>query len=122
MLDTAGLRENSNDPIENEGMKRAVNEVDTADLVILMMVASEYCTWRTENKFSSIKDYIRIYLKTLGLEEVYLDYERNKKFIIPVMNKIDLCSIQDDMLGVSCKEGTGIEEFLNFMSNLLKEM
>lgn len=122
MLDTAGLRENSNDPIENEGMKRAVNEVDTADLVILMMVASEYCTWRTENKFSSIKDYIRIYLKTLGLEEVYLDYERNKKFIIPVMNKIDLCSIQDDMLGVSCKEGTGIEEFLNFMSKLLKEM
>ncbi|XP_045482426.1 tRNA modification GTPase GTPBP3, mitochondrial [Harmonia axyridis] len=124
LADTAGLRDHSFDPVETEGMKRAIDQVDNADLVILMMVAQEYSLWIEVNPSASLEDYMKTYLEFLGLERVFSSYKQNKKHIIPVMNKIDLCPNEnkDGVLSVSCINGDGIDNFIDCMTLKLKEI
>ncbi|XP_044764628.1 tRNA modification GTPase GTPBP3, mitochondrial [Coccinella septempunctata] len=124
LSDTAGIREDSDDPIEKEGMKRAIDQVETAELVILMMVAHDYYSWIKANKLSTLSDYMKLHLEMLGLEKVYSDYKQNKKRIIPVINKVDLSlpKNDDNLLCVSCTTGLGIDDLVNQITRQLKEI
>ncbi|MFP4295477.1 MAG: tRNA uridine-5-carboxymethylaminomethyl(34) synthesis GTPase MnmE [Halothiobacillaceae bacterium] len=61
MIDTAGLRE-SDDPVEQEGIRRAWNEIARADVVILMVDDRVGVTDEDQATLSSLPDCPRIVL------------------------------------------------------------
>ena len=102
VVDTAGLRKND-DPIEQEGMKRAFNELSQADVIVLVVDASHF---------------------EQDLEDEYYQKILNESGDVPVVivkNKIDLTEEnatrkeeQDYVLvSLSVKTGEGINLFKN---------
>ena len=131
LADTAGLRQQTNDVIEMEGISRAIRYAQNVDLIILMMDAVAV----QEHDFD-VATYKRVYLQQLNL----LDADgalMDKKCLI-VANKIDLLSdegaqrvqrlrqsqssVDDRVLWVSCKADDGIDEALRQLEVLLKEL
>lgn len=103
ITDTAGIR-SSSDPIEQEGIKRAINSANNADFIILIIDATK-----------PIEKFIK--------EELI-----NEKTII-VINKIDLIdqldTFDDQIMNlkpsfISIKNNLGIAEFLTRLTNLVK--
>lgn len=100
IVDTAGLR-NSDDPIEQEGMRRAQQEISNADALILMTDATE-----------EGKPEISAHIKNIP--------------IIRVKNKIDITNEcaekinanEQTVIKLSAKTGVGI----NLLKNYLKEL
>jgi tRNA modification GTPase len=88
ILDTAGLR-HSEDVVEQEGIRRAWQEINKADLILLVIDS-------TENNINHVDYLAKNYPEIFAL---------NKPIII-VFNKIDLSG----QLGVSTKTGAGIHE------------
>ncbi|KAK9890105.1 hypothetical protein WA026_008915 [Henosepilachna vigintioctopunctata] len=115
LVDTAGLAKHSSDPIELEGMKRAVEQLDNADLIIVVMDASDYSSWKINNKYLTFKDYLKCYMKNLELESYFFDCsERRSKPTIFVMNKSDLYSVEtENVVSISCKTEKGFDNFLS---------
>ena len=99
LIDTAGIRENSNDEIEKIGIKKSKEIANTADLVIAI--------------FDSSKELTQEDIEILNLI-------KNKKAII-ILNKSDLNTILDvndkrftdvtkDIVKISALNGEGIED------------
>ena len=97
LTDTAGLRE-TDEAIESEGIHRAVEMIEQADIVL-----------EIKDGFSSVtkKEYAKV-LK--------------KKGAVTVWNKIDLNSVAEFEKGlkISAKTGQGLEELLDFLHEKLK--
>jgi len=103
LVDTAGLR-NSDDFIEQEGVRRALDIVNKADLILLLVDGTEPVSdqfLELLSEFSSLR-------------------------VVLVVNKIDLSLSQNDFgffhgtkVMVSAKSGSGIEELLQTVSLLL---
>lgn len=74
IVDTAGIREHSQDPIEKTGIERTKNAVKDAEVIILMFDGSQEVTY---DDFVVVK---------IILEIVKQGY---KKVVIPVVNKVD---------------------------------
>ena len=90
LIDTAGVRK-SNDIVEKIGIEKSLNLIDEAELVLLVLDASEKLS--EEDKF-------------------LLDKTKDKKRII-IMNKIDLDvsnSYDNDIIKISAKNNVGIDE------------
>lgn len=108
IIDTAGLRE-SNDPVEREGIRRAINEINSADDVLLIVDSSDH---------STLIDFKEL-LMQLNLTLI------NPQKITLINNKIDLmdrkASIQKqnqwNIISLSAKTGEG----LNLLKTYLKE-
>lgn len=81
LADTAGMRE-SDDSIEQEGVRRAVAAAEQADAVVFVADASRPSTWHSEQQ-----------------ADIYL------------MNKIDLAHdlVPDQFIAASLKSGTGLD-------------
>ena len=98
LIDTAGMRETDNH-IEQEGVRRAQAAADTADMVILLEDATQRKTWGK-----------------------HLHYD------LKVRNKADLLSAdekrqqQNDALLISALSGVGISELLQIMAKNLGDM
>jgi len=96
LLDTAGIRE-SNDSIEQEGVRRAKDAAKCADMTLAMADASNLDTW-----------------PALADADIY------------VMNKCDLSDqasdIPEKFLRISAHNGEGIETLLKHMAEALGEM
>lgn len=93
VVDTAGLRQ-SDDPVEQEGVKLALNKINEADLVIFLYDACEGWTEADEHVFHLIK---------------------NDRVLV-VGNKVDAgkSSLQHkDASFVSAKDKTGIKDLVN---------
>jgi tRNA modification GTPase len=97
--DTAGLVDNTNDLAEAEGVRRTKNEIERADIVLLVLDGS---------------------LPTDGQEQDFLPLIADKECLI-VINKIDLPQIlqeedlspffyPDNIIRISAKEGYGVEK------------
>lgn len=90
LIDTAGVRK-SDDIVEKIGIEKSLNLIDEAELVLLILDASE----------------------SLSEEDKYLlEKTKNKKRII-IMNKIDLNlnnSYEEDVIKISAKNNIGIED------------
>ncbi|MDQ7002074.1 MAG: tRNA uridine-5-carboxymethylaminomethyl(34) synthesis GTPase MnmE, partial [Ghiorsea sp.] len=96
LTDTAGLR-HTDDIVELEGVKRAKQAAETADLIIFIADASRPETWKPETHFKNLK----IHLK--------------------VMNKVDKAQALEakDFLSISIKQNQGLETLVEAMATQL---
>ncbi|WP_341793437.1 MULTISPECIES: tRNA uridine-5-carboxymethylaminomethyl(34) synthesis GTPase MnmE [unclassified Rickettsia] len=110
LQDTAGIRSGSNDLIEQEGIKRAIESAKKADIKIIMF------------------DVEQLILLDSNLNEAITDLIDNNTIII--INKIDLSdldkvfSIEDkyNCLKVSIKENIGMQEILKNIENIAADI
>ncbi len=110
-IDTAGIRE-TNDLIENIGIKKAYEKAENAQLIIFLIDSS---------KFSSSKEVF--------LSEITTIKNRfPKKRVLVIANKIDTVSTAeknditaeiDDILLLSAKDNIGIETLLIHLTSLV---
>lgn len=102
--DTAGLREETSDIVETEGVKRAIKAANQADVLVLVQEANEDIIENTD-------------LEEFGLE--------NKgQVILKIVNKVDLSAkkLQNGFLGVSGKTGQGMDRFLDELLKNVKHL
>ncbi len=106
ILDTAGIRETSDD-IEEEGIKRALNAASSADIILLLMEYSQSLGDDEQRVIDTLPD--------------------NVKTII-IRNKIDLSENKDELLSkndydgeifLSAKTGEGIDVLLQRLKNII---
>ncbi len=129
VVDTAGLRAETDDPIEREGIARAAENARNADLVVLVMDAERV---GTDDKcdVKTIGERARDTLTEFGLEN-----QAGKRLIF--VNKIDLFASGDegerlsppngdncppDMSFISCKTNAGVESALAKMKTAVAEL
>lgn len=117
LADTAGLRSQTDDPIEMEGIQRAKQYASGADLIILM-VEMKHVMHVQDN----LDDFKRAHLMKLGFAENIL-----KKEIIVIANKCDLVDQvprkeDSEVVFVSCTQNSGIEEALAKMEQTLRKL
>ena len=111
--DTAGLRE-TEDVVESKGMQFALENLDSADLVIGVFDSDEGSILDKFSELAKEKKYLKIYNKT-DLGNVVKDFTSlvgNKSFI-KVLNKIDLnkSEVGDFDCLISAKTGEGFDGF-----------
>ena len=98
LIDTAGIRK-SEDKVEKIGIEKSIKLIEDAELVLLVLDASE----------------------TLSEEDKYLlDKTKNKKRIV-IMNKVDLKNkneYNEDIIEISAKENFGIEKIKDKIKEL----
>ncbi|MCA0402387.1 MAG: tRNA uridine-5-carboxymethylaminomethyl(34) synthesis GTPase MnmE [Proteobacteria bacterium] len=101
LVDTAGLRE-SNDPVEQEGIKRAWQEVAKADCVLMINDATD-----KEIDFKLNQDIINVLPNAVPILKIY--------------NKVDSLQeearIEEDKIFISAKHGLGI----NYLKEAIKK-
>ena len=108
LVDTAGLRD-SDDPIEGEGVKITREQIEKADLVLLMIDASEGLT-----------EQDRLIINEINLENVLC--VANKIDLVTSLEKkeiLDIFSI--DALAVSAKTGENIDALRQAMINSVQK-
>jgi len=92
IIDTAGLRE-SDDPIEQEGVKRAKEMINKADRVL----------------------YIKDITSSDQSDDELLHHPR----VTVIYNKIDLKKPDKNSMGISAKTGEGLDNLKNYLKNLM---
>ncbi len=109
-IDTAGIRQTT-DIVENIGIKKTFENIEKAQLVLLLISAD-----KIKNEKLKIKNELNL------IKEKY----PNKK-ILPIINKIDLLSDEEiknekikmeNSILISSKEKTGIEQLKNELTKL----
>lgn len=103
LVDTAGLR-HSDDFVEQEGVRRARNIVTTADVILLILDGSVPVS----------DQFLELLSEFSGLQ------------VVLVINKSDLCLVQEDVpffsgpiVRLSAKYGEGIQDLVDTVSSLL---
>ncbi len=93
LVDTAGVR-NSDDAVEKEGVRRAIDAANMADVTIFVADTSQRATWKAEGRAD-----------------------------IRVMNKCDLMddesAIPEDFILVSARSGAGMEALIKHLAQHL---
>jgi len=99
LTDTAGLR-HTDDIVEQEGVKRAKQTAETADLVIFIADASRPETWKPEAHFENLNIHLKI------------------------MNKVDKNAsfAADSFLPISIKQNQGLETLVEAMAKQLGDV
>jgi tRNA modification GTPase len=96
IIDTAGLRD-SDDPVEQEGIRRAWAEIERADLVLLLVDSSKTAETNPEKLWRDITAHARPAVTTWV-----------------VQNKTDLCEMaansEETVLRISAKTGAGLSQ------------
>ncbi|XP_044256219.1 tRNA modification GTPase GTPBP3, mitochondrial [Tribolium madens] len=129
LADTAGLRTETDDIVEKEGIIRAKRSYECADLVILVIDSEKYYSWLHNHSSGSTTDYLKFYVEKLGLHDL-LNYESNDEIFtkecIIVFNKLDLVENSLNLQNssqincLSCKSEDGVPDLVNSISNKLK--
>lgn len=119
IADTAGLRNHTTDPIEKEGIQRAIKYASEADLIILLVEVKQFLASN-----SSFDDFKRAHLKQMGITEEDSILEKN---IIVIANKCDLVDklpseAKEDIVFISCTENKGIDSALNKIEQTLQTL
>lgn len=105
IIDTAGLR-NSTDPVEQEGIRRAWQEIERADLVLLLVDSSLDATTDADALWQSVSTQQRPAVPTLV-----------------VQNKIDASGLlpspsEPGVVRISAKTGAGIDSLTAALKHL----
>ncbi len=101
LQDTAGIREKTNNKIEKEGIKRAYNSLEKADLILILLDGTK--------KISKQRDFFK-----------KIKSDHGKK-IIEVISKADLQDKKDDSeVNISAKNND-INDLLNKVKKFIKE-
>lgn len=124
LVDTAGLRKNYADVVEEEGINRALAFYEDADLVILLMDVVSYELFLSHNPSKDVNHYLQYYVEQLGLKKFFDANGAYRMNCIPVMNKIDLANrdLSTDLNCISCKTELGIDSFLWKLEEKLEEL
>jgi len=114
VVDTAGLREETADPIEREGIRRALDNAKSADLIIMVVDASVLETTETESLMESAREILDKF-----------KIERGTKTIV-IANKCDLVKYKRENSAevkfVSCKTDAGVGAALADLTGILREL
>ncbi|XP_017092001.2 tRNA modification GTPase GTPBP3, mitochondrial [Drosophila bipectinata] len=121
--DTAGLRRNTTDTIEQEGIQRAKDCLAQSDMVLLMTDAKAI---REINHEDSVSQFVDNYLKEL---DIPLDLCNGKRLQL-VANKTDTLSSTEiqqleklsNVLAISCHKPDNISGFLGNLEKHLQEL
>lgn len=123
LADTAGLRKDTKDVVEIEGIARAKNYADVSDFIILLIDSLKFIEFCRKSGKNDIKEFLKIYLENLGLNKDLLD---SKRFLL-VLNKIDLLPENEikllnnkEVILISCTEQKGITNIISEITNNLK--
>ncbi|XP_013113814.2 tRNA modification GTPase GTPBP3, mitochondrial [Stomoxys calcitrans] len=122
-VDTAGLRVGTDDTIEKQGILKARESLEAADLVLLIADATHLKQRRAFDQ-KSIELFCADYFKEL---DISFEILKNKHIKI-IINKIDLLSIDEiedihkspNVMGISCKENLNLKPFLEEFTLILK--
>lgn len=118
--DTAGLRKNTLDPIEREGISRAIKYAGNADLIMLLIDATDLVASK-----QTLSEFKQSYLKQLGIEN---DENILQKNMIVIVNKIDLIDEKmgsdqfDDAIFISCTQNKGIDQAIKKIESMLSKL
>ncbi|XP_076235123.1 5-taurinomethyluridine-[tRNA] synthase subunit GTPB3, mitochondrial [Calliopsis andreniformis] len=113
LADTAGIRNNPENEIEKEGIRRAKECTKRADLVMCIISAEESFE-------SSFEDFLKDYKNLLEIE---------KEKILIVVNKMDLLGEKErkkwtgqNVVPISCKTQEGLKELTDALVQFFKEI
>lgn len=134
LTDTAGLRKQTSDVVEQEGIKRALQSAQTANLIIFVVDVMRFIHWRSKHTDSNIEEYFEEYICDMGLENLPLkNNEEGTQQYLYVMNKSDL--ITDEYLRVSneilhhadvsllsCENKNGLVNFVEKLTQSAKKL
>ncbi|GLV46277.1 uncharacterized protein CBL_21502, partial [Carabus blaptoides fortunei] len=137
LLDTAGLRKITIDPVEEEGVRRAKNSVETADFMILVLDVNKYIKWKQIHVFDNFFTYLNEYIDSMDLNYIRFDNSNTKKVCkyMIVLNKSDLMTqinekqLIDEVLEnnqntvlISCSRGDGLQQFLEKITGHFEDL
>ncbi|XP_063928457.1 tRNA modification GTPase GTPBP3, mitochondrial isoform X2 [Zophobas morio] len=130
LADTAGLREETHDVIEKEGINRALQNYKNSDLVILVVDSQKYLQWVQCNTSCTVIDFLKLYVNKLGLSDLVSNekYEFEglfTKHCLIVFNKLDLVQTEvtfdnKNINFLSCKNEEGVPNLVDSMTQKLK--
>lgn len=120
LADTAGMRKNTSDVVESEGITRAKVYLETVDLILMIIDARDLL------KSENIEKFIKNYKESLGLTSESI----NSKRIVYFVNKIDLIDPEklnnlkklENIVCISCLTNDGVENAVRNISTHLKEL
>lgn len=125
LMDTAGLRQDTGDQVELEGMKRAKENARLADLIIVLCSAEAVAGSRC----GTVAEYVVDYVHRLGIDGL-----EGKRTVVAI-NKMDLMAEGDlikrlvagtddstQVVGLSCKTSAGLPDIIQRIEQELKLM
>ena len=116
VVDTAGLRDETDDPIEREGIRRALDNAKTADLIVLVVDASSLETTETEFVMASAGEF---------LDKFQIERGSDMRTIV-IANKCDLLKQggenSAEVKFVSCKSDAGVDAAIADLTEILREL
>ncbi|XP_018329105.1 tRNA modification GTPase GTPBP3, mitochondrial [Agrilus planipennis] len=121
LTDTAGLRSETKDIVEQEGIQRAIFQINQADLLIYMVDIEKLLN----SGCKTVKEYID------RINEFKIKHSHSKETII-ILNKIDLIHKRKDRMSdlldkencllVSCKDKDGFSAVTNKLTEKLRSL
>ncbi len=120
LFDTAGLRSDPTNKVEEEGMRRSLKKLQESHIVIYMLDMQELVDKKQDASLQTVAEQQPIFSQFLK------PYLKDKK-VFYVWNKMDL--LQDksnqknefqDHLQISCKENQGIDSLMNTMQQYIQ--
>ncbi|KAL5273380.1 GTPBP3 family protein [Megaselia abdita] len=116
--DTAGLRKESQDVVEKEGIDRALGRMTTADLILLMVDSRDL---RGVEELEDFKKKLLKKLKVEGLEGTRIQIVANK---IDLLEKSELDRMRNlsGVQFVSCKEEINLKGMLDDLTGLFNDI
>lgn len=125
LADTAGLRTDTSDIVEYEGITSARDYLQSADFIILILDAENMQNYLTTSK-KTFDEYLDHYLESLGFSKSILN-DSNSMLIV---NKTDLLSRDtlaslshiDNLSLLSCHTRDGLQSILDQIANHLKHL
>ncbi|XP_001648272.2 tRNA modification GTPase GTPBP3, mitochondrial [Aedes aegypti] len=125
LADTAGLRKETSDIIEHEGITRAKDYLTEADFIVLIVDAGNLQSYLKSSK-KQFDDYLDHYVTSLGFKENII---RDFNCMI-IINKVDLLSEEfrnaidrtKNLSMLSCQTGEGLQNVLEKITENLKHL
>ncbi|XP_037949608.1 tRNA modification GTPase GTPBP3, mitochondrial-like [Teleopsis dalmanni] len=124
--DTAGLRNQTSDVIELEGITKAKACIESADLILLLFDAKHFMEQSNLLASKGLENFVQIYLQQLDIDMKHI---RDKPMKL-IANKIDLLTTDElnmlenslDVLTISCKNELNLKPFMENFDKLLKSI
>lgn len=113
LADTAGIRDNPENEIEVEGIRKAKEYCKKADFVVCVISAE--C-----NVQNSLEEYLERYKNSLEID---------KERVLFVLNKVDLIEDEDkkkwrerNIIPISCRTEEGLDDLINALGRCFEEI
>lgn len=116
--DTAGLRNDTKDIVEKEGIERAKERMTTADLILLMVDARKLKNVTDINEF---KEKFLEKLEIAEMEETKIEVIANKIDLLE-KDEIDKLKCLEGVQCLSCTEDINLKVVLDNLSNTLEQL